>query len=544
MESFLTLFPEAYLKRHVLPEVVRIFSEKGLDISSLIHPEKYQNFKKLTSYELPQWIIQQERLLKVANDSRKVKNKGGTPGSYVFKYRGLASQLVYLIITFFIVYLSVIGSHDGDCLNDFIADPSAIVRGPGTTVVNDIYLQLVNTTFDVNENVPYNNVATLQLHNAFSTGRSFLQNQYITLYNSLILSGRIDLDIKKDADGLLYVYHSPPTGVLRTVIEHYDPSRTSVREIFAATRNVLIHYPKHIVSINIENTVPVSEIYQALSFEGLDEFLYNHPGKKYAWPTYKQLVEQNNRLIVFIDNYKEQIPENHRIRKSMLLTTDYFNENDYRCIGKTLTNAVDHCNDLSYIQRARMDHGERHLYPESQIVLYNRFANTAIGKPMPKDNQVSLKTNAVKNRILQSLRLGTTPHGVRVQGTPGYTLSIDFANYIDVHSNLIFNARVQNFTFSDEQNEFLNHGLRAHFNKKDYEIRTANMIVQNWFRTDIITTTVIAMIAWSVVSSRRTKEELMEYFQTIYDQLHIPMVCKKVYVDLSLVLVCQLKKYR
>jgi hypothetical protein len=88
----------------------------------------------------------------------------------------------------------------------------------------------------------------------------------------------------------LYVYHGDPTFGCET----FQSVLTDLKAFY-------INNPKEVIPITIEGDAPPSEVMAAFEAEGMDDFMYEQDFSL-PWPTLQTMVNENKRLVVFMDD--------------------------------------------------------------------------------------------------------------------------------------------------------------------------------------------------------------------------------------------------
>jgi len=137
----------------------------------------------------------------------------------------------------------------------------------------------------------YNEIAYLTTHNAFNSNQDHFMfpNQEFNITRQLTDGVRALMIDVYEKDGIPTVYHG--NSILGS-----EPLSYNLNEI----SDFLIHNPKEVITIIFECYVSVDVIETALSDAGLLSMAYTKT-KNTQWPTLRELIDTNKRLMIFSD---------------------------------------------------------------------------------------------------------------------------------------------------------------------------------------------------------------------------------------------------
>ena len=170
----------------------------------------------------------------------------------------------------------------------------------------------------------YNEVAYLTSHNAYSNFEDgfFLPNQNLSIPNQLELGVRaLMLDIYEQ-EGELLLYHSVS-----------QLGSSYLVDILQQIKFFMINHPNEIITLILEDYSSANSLDIAIENVGLSSFLYSDLDNTSYWPTLQEMIDLDQRLILFTDNNEINAPETHYYIWDFAVESNFENisMNDFSC---------------------------------------------------------------------------------------------------------------------------------------------------------------------------------------------------------------------
>jgi hypothetical protein len=193
-------------------------------------------------------------------------------------------MLIRSIVTIFILLL-IFGA-----LSSFDKDNKIVESNSNETVLKcNGFSELCNKRLD--------EVTTLMTHNSFNNQ----QHQFLFPNQCYSISRQLNDGVR----GLMLDVYSSRKG---PVIYHGYPflGKESLLSVMYEIRTFLLANPNEVITIIFENSSTHQEILQVMDTLGLRDMIYLHCG---SWPTLKEMIQSNKRLVLMVENQKDTLPE-------------------------------------------------------------------------------------------------------------------------------------------------------------------------------------------------------------------------------------------
>lgn len=543
MEPLLLSLSQASLKKHVLRPTLTVMQSVGIDIKTL--PTNADTYLMLT-YTLPKWLLHQDNLLALAALS------GGGNTHYFRVFVMFITLLLAVLLSAGVLMpaqlrlqlykikattMSVNAKEQtlfGNRANALVERQAPRMRPilqaqrrldiDVQSKYRHVIQEFVDLRYDIIKHRRINNYNRIQAHNAYETIEWFASNQSLGFLWLLITCDRIDLDIKMDDKGNVWMYHSPSEPkALEWILSKMDPNRVRLEDVLEWVALVVSHYPKHILMINIENQgVPATRVLQAFQTVGLQHKMYSHTSKTKVLPKVKTMVQSGKNLMVFIDKHNHELSELHH-------TWDYYNENDYHCSD------VKECNKELHINRPRTDHGVRKgIHPVTEFKEDNAFANY-IGVPIPMSSRHQQEFDIVRRYELAN-NGKFNPWNIANSTVRAVGINRDFVRIdTDVWQNLLQNAALAKTPVTSQINA-LRSKLSAIQRMYTNEVYVAEL-VQSILDKSPLTQFIVMHTVQRYVDSK-TSNTPNHFFKTEYEKRlggYLPLIPVALFLELCVI---------
>ena len=170
----------------------------------------------------------------------------------------------------------------------------------------------------------YNEVAYLTSHNAYSNSEDsyYFPNQNLNIPHQLDLGVRaLMLDIYEH-EGDLMLYHSVS-----------ELGFTYLVDVLLQIKYFLINNPNEILTLILEDYSTTTALNNTIDNVGLNSYLYSHSEYSPFWPSLQEMIDSNQRLIIFTDNDDLNAPETLHFIWNFAVEThfDVTNIEDFDC---------------------------------------------------------------------------------------------------------------------------------------------------------------------------------------------------------------------